>query len=161
MQETITNFRTLNYLGSKLRLLDFIEEQVEKVSPKGSAICDLFAGSGCVSYRLSQKYAVYTCDIQHYSKVICNAMLQHHTITPSIVLDLINNIEHSEITGLKEAFAPLIQLETKAIEGRQLEILTQIIENGSVEVFRIENTESLLSSAQLYSLMSILLCQLE
>lgn len=149
MQETITNFRTLNYLGSKLRLLDFIEEQVGRVTPKGTAICDLFAGSGCVSYRLSQKYAVYTCDIQHYSKVICNAMLQQHTITPSIVSDLINNIEHSEIASLKEAFAPLIQLEEQAIERRQLELLTQIIEKGSVEVFRIENTQSILSSAQL------------
>lgn len=149
MQENIKSFRTLNYLGSKLRLLDFIEEQVESVTPKEAAICDLFAGSGCVSYRLSQNHIVYTCDIQHYSKVICNAMLQRQTVTPSIVLDLIDNIEHSAFARLKEAFAPLIQLEEKAIEGKQLEILTQIIENGSVEIFRIENTQSLLSSTQL------------
>ena len=47
------NFRTLNYLGSKFRLLDFIEENILKVTKEGEGVCDLFAGSGCVSYKLS------------------------------------------------------------------------------------------------------------
>lgn len=149
MSESIKNFRTINYLGSKLRLLDFLEEQVENITPKGAAVCDLFAGSGCVSYRLSQQYAVHACDIQHYSKVICSAMLQHHTITPSFVSDLISDIEHSEFNVLKEAFAPLIQLEETAISDKQLEILTQIIESGSLEVYRLEHKQSILSPTQL------------
>ena len=37
------NFRTLNYLGSKLRLLDFIEGNVLNVTKEGEGVCDLFA----------------------------------------------------------------------------------------------------------------------
>ena len=62
------NFRTLNYLGSKLRLLDFIEENVLRVAAEGQGVCDLFAGSGCVSYKLSRHFEVVSCDIQSYSK---------------------------------------------------------------------------------------------
>ena len=52
------NFRTLNYLGSKLRLLDFIEHHVLQLTKEGEGVCDLFAGSGCVSYKLSEKFSV-------------------------------------------------------------------------------------------------------
>lgn len=53
------NFRTLNYLGSKFRLLDFIEENILKVTKEGEGVCDLFAGSGCVSYKLSNHFLYY------------------------------------------------------------------------------------------------------
>ena len=70
------NFRTLNYLGSKLRLLDFIEDKVLDVTPKDAAVCDLFAGSGCVSRKLSRLHPVVSCDIQGYSKVIVEALIK-------------------------------------------------------------------------------------
>jgi hypothetical protein len=84
------DFRTLNYLGSKLRLLDFIEENVRKVTPDDAGVCDLFAGSGCVSYKLSRLFPVVACDIQHYSKVICDALLQPGTLTKETVKTFIS-----------------------------------------------------------------------
>lgn len=148
MIENTINFRTLNYLGSKLRLLDFIEEQVMHITPKGSVVCDLFAGSGCVSYRLAQNFAVYTCDIQHYSQIICNALLMHNTVSPNIISTLITDIQNSKYLVLKETFMPLIQLEDKAIQEKNTEVLTDIIERGSLEVYRIEKNNSLLSGVQ-------------
>lgn len=75
------NFRTLNYLGSKFRLLDFIEENILNVTKEGEGVCDLFAGSCCVSYKLSNHFSVLSCDIQKYSQIISNAILKKYSIT--------------------------------------------------------------------------------
>jgi len=39
----------MNYIGSKLSLLDFLEESISKVVGKNcNTFCDLFAGTGIV-----------------------------------------------------------------------------------------------------------------
>ena len=39
----------MNYIGSKLSLLDFLEESINKVVDKNChTFCDLFAGTGAV-----------------------------------------------------------------------------------------------------------------
>jgi site-specific DNA-methyltransferase len=141
------DFRTLNYLGSKLRLLDFIEENVRKVNPNGEAVCDLFAGSGCVSYKLSRLYPVVACDIQHYSKVICDALLQPNTLTKESVETFMSEIKGGK-SLLLETFTPLIDLEEDAIRNKNLELLTSIFEHGSIEVFNQGKTESIISTVQ-------------
>lgn len=142
------SFRTLNYLGSKLRLLDFIEENVRRVTPEESGVCDLFAGSGCVSYRLSQLYPVTACDIQFYSKVICDALLLPNTLTEKDIKAFWSKIT-AENNTLTEAFSPLIEIEKEAISSRNLATLTDIVEHGSVEVFNQEKPESHISQAQI------------
>ena len=139
------NFRTLNYLGSKLRLLDFIESKIEEVTPADGGVCDLFAGSGCVSRKLSKVFPVIACDIQEYSKVIGNALLNKFDITDSDVNDFFAKINTAEAEKLRLAFAPLIHLEHSAIENKNLEVLTCILEHGSTEVFDIEHSISCLS----------------
>lgn len=141
------NFRTLNYLGSKLRLLDFIEENVRKVTPDDAGVCDLFAGSGCVSYKLSKSFPVVTCDIQHYSKIICDALLQPCTLTKETAKAFMSNIMDIK-SKLRDAFTPLIELEEDAIKNENLELLTDIIEHGSLEVYNLENTESKIAPVQ-------------
>ena len=141
------NFRTLNYLGSKLRLLDFIEENVRKVTPDDAGVCDLFAGSGCVSYKLSKSFPVVTCDIQHYSKIICDALLQPCTLTKETAKAFMSNIMDIK-SKLHDAFTPLIELEEDAIKNENLELLTDIIEHGSLEVYNLENTESKIAPVQ-------------
>lgn len=140
------NFRTLNYLGSKLRLLDFIDENVCNVTPLGAGVCDLFAGSGCVSYRLSRKNPVTACDIQAYSKVICNALLTRYDIDVNSIAERVHDIFGSEeVIRLYNCFAPLVKLEEDAINGKDLQALTEILEHGSIEAFRINNIDSPLS----------------
>lgn len=141
-------FRTLNYLGCKLRLLDFIEEHVKRVTPAGAGVCDLFAGSGCVSYRLSSCFPVTACDIQHYSKIICSALLQPNTLTNDIANSFVNGIRKRS-NVLLDSFAPLIELESDAIRTKNLEVLTEIIEHGSLEVFNLEQSDSLISPGQI------------
>ena len=141
------NFRTLNYLGSKLRLLDFIEENVRKVTPDGTGVCDLFAGSGCVSYKLSNIFPVVACDIQHYSRVICDALLQPCSLSKESTKAFLSQIK-AEKSALLDAISPLIKLEEKAIEDTNLELLTDIVEHGSIEVYNLEKTESKIASVQ-------------
>lgn len=141
------NFRTLNYLGSKLRLLDFIEENVRKVTPDDAGVCDLFAGSGCVSYKLSNLFPVVACDIQHYSKIICDALLQPCTITKETTKAFISDIKDIN-SKLRDAFTPLIDLEEDAIRNENLELLTDIVEHGSLEVYNLEKTESKIAPVQ-------------
>ena len=141
------DFRTLNYLGSKLRLLDFIEENVRKVTPDDAGVCDLFAGSGCVSYKLSRLFPVVSCDIQHYSRVICDALLQPSTLTEERVKNFMSEIKDSSLK-LRDAFAPLIELEADAIRNENLELLTNIVEHGSLEVYNLEKTESKIAPVQ-------------
>lgn len=141
------NFRTLNYLGSKLRLLNFIEENVRKVTPNGAGVCDLFAGSGCVSFKLSRLFPVVACDIQHYSRVICNALLLPSSLSKEAINDFISEIKGGK-SLLWDAIAPLIELEEDAIKYKNLELLTDIVEHGSVEVFDLEKSESKISLIQ-------------
>lgn len=139
------NFRTLNYLGSKLRLLDFIEDKVLDVTPQGAGICDLFAGSGCVSRKLSRLHPVVSCDIQGYSKVIGNALLNRFDVKDKIIEDFFKSLDNEYANKLREVFAPLIELEQDAIKSKNLEVLTCILEHGSLEVFNIEHDLSCLS----------------
>lgn len=139
------NFRTLNYLGSKLRLLDFIEDKVLDVTPQEAGICDLFAGSGCVSRKLSRLHSVVSCDIQGYSKVIGNALLNKFDVTDKTIEEFFKSLDNEYANKLRDAFAPLTELEQDAIDSKNLEVLTCILEHGSLEVFNIEHSISCLS----------------
>lgn len=141
------NFRTLNYLGSKLRLLDFIEENIRRTTPANGGVCDLFAGSGCVSYKLSRTFNVISCDIQAYSNIICNALLNKHNIDENDIETFVSSIRNNS-SKLKEAFQPLILTEHNAIKNKDIKTLSEILEHGSVEVFRIEAFESSLYRLQ-------------
>ena len=141
-------FRTLNYLGSKLRLLDFIEEHVERITANGRGVCDLFAGSGCVSYKLSERFPVTACDIQHYSTVICDALLQRHSVSENDICSFLDALSTGKSTILEDVFSPLMQIEAEAMENRKVDVLADIVDHGSIEVFRRERQASLISHLQ-------------
>ena len=71
--------RTIHYLGSKLRLLDPIRRAVAAVAPVSQPVCDLFAGSGIVSLALASDWDVTSVDIQEYSRVLCNGLVNPPT----------------------------------------------------------------------------------
>lgn len=141
------NFRTLNYLGSKLRLLNFIEENVCNVAPEGTGVCDLFAGSGCVSYKLSRLFPITSCDIQAYSNVICKALLNSYSINQTMLTSIFNEAADDDATCLLNSFAPLIKLEEEAINNKDLITLTAILEHGSVEVYNLKGGDSLIAQS--------------
>lgn len=70
----------MNYIGSKLSLLGFLEESINKVVDKDCDIfCDLFAGTGIVgSYFKKRGYKVIANDIQYYSYVLNRHYIGNH-----------------------------------------------------------------------------------
>jgi len=70
----------VNYIGSKLSLLEFLEESINKVVDKNcNSFCDLFAGTGIVgSYFKRKGYKIIANDIQYYSYVLNRHYIGNH-----------------------------------------------------------------------------------
>src|SRR4051812_8491921 len=88
-------WRPIHYLGSKLRLVDVIREQLAELDPSLGPVCDLFAGSGTVSLALSADRSVVAADIQEYSRVLCTALLQPAHLEDSFVTRLLKKTEQT------------------------------------------------------------------
>ena len=133
--------RPIHYLGSKLRILDFIQKVIDEVDPTQSPICDLFAGTGSVSYKLSDKRQVVSVDIQEYSKVICSALLNPSKIKVDIDITFANKIQNStQNSKLEWVFEPLIKYEDFCMSQTQLknlEPMCELIEKGSLITFEL------------------------
>lgn len=81
-------------MGNKNKLLDFIVPEIIKNSSKDDVICELMAGTNCVSYALKDKRKLYTNDIQYYSYIISNALIKNNSkviSSESAVKDLEEN----------------------------------------------------------------------
>jgi adenine-specific DNA methylase len=150
-------FRPIHYLGSKLRILDFIKDAIDKVDPSNGCVCDLFAGSGTVSRFLSNERPVISVDIQEYSRVLCSALLRPYcSIKYCDVVELCRKSEHFE--KLRWALEPLINHETNCINLALSEHpipLCELIENGSIISFESgfapEVTSNLIKAIKLVS----------
>src|SRR3989344_8617875 len=70
----------MNYIGSKLSLLNFLEESINKVVDKKCHIfCDLFAGTGIVGNFFKKRgYKIIANDIQYYSYVLNKHYVGNH-----------------------------------------------------------------------------------
>ena len=53
----MSNFKINNrrYTGSKYKLLDWIKNTIEDETQKNEIFCDLFAGTGCVAEKFTDK----------------------------------------------------------------------------------------------------------
>lgn len=72
----------MNYIGSKLSLLEFLDESINKVVDKNCKVfCDLFAGTGVVGAYFKKKgYKVIANDIQYYSYVLNKQYIGNHKL---------------------------------------------------------------------------------
>jgi adenine-specific DNA methylase len=128
-------FRPIHYLGSKLRLVDFIRRTVDSVDSTGGCVCDLFSGSGTVSKYLSNIRPVISVDIQEYARVLSSALLNppHKSYRFDNFVNLCKKSER--LDKLYWAINPLIIYESicirRALEGTPLS-LCELIENGSI-----------------------------
>jgi len=70
----------MNYIGSKLSLLGFLEDSIDRVVDKNCKVfCDLFAGTGVVGTYFKKKgYQIISNDIQYYSYVLNKHYIENH-----------------------------------------------------------------------------------
>jgi len=135
VDNTRGSFRPIHYLGSKLRILDFIENTIDEVVPSPGRVCDLFSGSGTVSRHLGFKRPVTAVDIQEYSRVLCSTVLSAPHAGFSVD-EFVDKVETSQVlSSLLDVFSPLLNFETDSIKNAEmgnLDKLYDIIENGSL-----------------------------
>ena len=69
-------FRPVQYLGSKVRVIDAISSLVRDAAPVGGKVADLFSGSSVVSQAIASSGRLATAvDAQRYSAVFAQALL--------------------------------------------------------------------------------------
>jgi adenine-specific DNA-methyltransferase len=91
---------SFNYIGSKLKLLDFIEETITNYTGKSIAdiysFADLFAGTGVVSYHFLSNgcKSVVSSDIQHYAYIVSSVLTTTGINVPKLkaIIQDLNNL---------------------------------------------------------------------
>lgn len=142
MEELSANFRPIHYLGSKLRLLNFIQETISQLDSTNGVVCDLFAGSGVVSKHLSLTRPVISNDIQEYSKVISSALLFPFK---KVELESFQILESEIYKKLFYLFEPLISYEQHALnelEKGNMNKISEIMNYGPLINYEIANITS-------------------
>lgn len=104
----------MNYIGSKLSLLEFLESSIKKVVSKDCQVfCDLFAGTGIVgSYFKRKGFKVIANDIQYYSYVLNRHYIQNH--------------KQLEFKGLFNAISRLKEIEIEERKNNVLDYLNNL-----------------------------------
>lgn len=129
--------RPIHYLGSKLRILQPIREALDSVEPTGGPVCDLFAGSGTVSFALSTTRSITAIDIQEYSRVLCSALLRpslfgKEELLDSVLAGIRSSAHHRALIYATE---PLVEHESNCLRlanGSEIEPLCDLLEQGSI-----------------------------
>ncbi|SET46061.1 D12 class N6 adenine-specific DNA methyltransferase [Natronincola peptidivorans] len=132
------SFRPIHYLGSKLRILEFIGKVIDDIDPTNSRVCDLFSGSGTVSQFLSKNRPVTAIDIQEYSRVLTSSVLKplsSYYSVEKVVSECINSEHYKKLMWCLE---PMIECEEKfieeALQGSPF-FICDLVENGSIIKF--------------------------
>ena len=72
----------MNYIGSKLSLLDFIDEVIQKeidTNKENLLLCDIFAGTNCVAKYFKEKgYSIIANDIQAFSYFLSKCLIENN-----------------------------------------------------------------------------------
>lgn len=70
----------MRYLGSKVKLLDFIHSTFKKYNIEGDVFCDLFAGTSCVADSFKGQYKIIANDFMNYSYCFSKAKLNFNSM---------------------------------------------------------------------------------
>lgn len=108
----------LNYPGSKKRLLEFIDDTIEKVLPKNKTILDVFSGTSSVAYSLKDNYCVIANDAEIYCYEIGKALLENNE---KLLFSDISNVfwlEYKKNYNILYDMYPEVLNEAKIIDSK-------------------------------------------
>ncbi|MDU1022887.1 MAG: DNA adenine methylase [Peptoniphilus harei] len=130
---TNKEIRVIQYLGSKLKIVDNISYEIKKIIDEGSVVCDLFSGSGVVSNKLAQDFIVYANDIQEYSKLITKVLLcvdknKTNSITYKDIID--SSYYRFNISKLSRIFEKPLKYEKDIFESKDYKKFAELNELG-------------------------------
>ena len=151
--EENSTFRTIHYLGSKLRSLEFIKKTIDEIDPSKKGVCDLFSGSGVVSHYLSGERLIFCSDIQNYSKVICEALL--NPISNNFIDNFIPSLKRKEVIEIElKKFKKIINYENQILNGNinNTDKICNFLEDCSIYNFIEEKNKKI--NKELYKVLS-------
>lgn len=70
----------MRYLGSKIKLLNTIEDIIKKYNIEGKVFADLFAGTGCIGDYFKDRYTIQSNDFLYFSYVMNRAKLENSKV---------------------------------------------------------------------------------
>lgn len=127
------NFRPIQYLGSKWRLLDAIQSQVDLVrDPQRPAVCDLFAGTGVVTRHLAATGPVLASDVQEYSRVLTSALVSPVALPGHEPAVLVRRARSELVGSLGPALQRLIAHEAALHAAGDAAGISDLVERGSI-----------------------------
>lgn len=110
----------MNYIGSKVKLLSFIEKSILSLIDKDCKVfCDLFAGTGVVGANFKQLgFKIISNDIQYYSyalnkQLICN----HKELKFDNLIDIVPKLDLCEISQRKKLICDYLTKNIRPKEG--------------------------------------------
>ena len=143
-RDNIAAYRPIQYLGSKLRLLNDIKNHIDTYS-NGNTICDLFSGSGVVSNYLSSSYKLVATDIQEYSCILTNSLLDNKHLNSNQLDQIIKFIEKpSNFKNSLNVTQELINYENKCLNQARKDDVTALVKfsrESSLYIHKIENNQ--------------------
>ncbi len=88
----------MNYIGSKLSLMDFILDNINHVCGiKNGVFADLFAGTGVVGAEFRKKgFNVIANDIQYYSYVLIKHYIESSESSLEGIVEYLNSLDGTE-----------------------------------------------------------------
>lgn len=88
----------MNYIGSKLSLIDFLTNSIEQISGTSNGVlADLFAGTGIVGATFKERgYEVISNDIQYYSYVLNKHYIENSENIDNSLVDYLNKLDGIE-----------------------------------------------------------------
>ncbi|EHL04970.1 DNA (cytosine-5-)-methyltransferase [Desulfitobacterium hafniense DP7] len=128
---------TIQYLGSKTRILADICPEICKIEGIDTFV-DLFAGTGTVAYALRNKFKIYANDLQSYSKVISEAVLNGADFNELEADCLFKNIQ--------KIYDELVNTIGSAIQKEQ-DLFEQTVQNTDEYKLFCEETPSVFCSS--------------
>lgn len=66
----------LRYIGIKTKLLEPIYDEINRITPDGGGVLDMFAGSTIVGQKMMDRHVVYSNDIQNYSRIVSHTLIE-------------------------------------------------------------------------------------
>lgn len=147
-KETLTRIRPIQYLGSKLRLLDQIIERIQDTAPKAEKVCDLFSGSGVVARALADRYQVTAVDVQEFAAVLSRGLLRGQPLK-TISCD---SVFQEKSSFFDDVFGELIAYEAeclRAASGGDIGPLAELMEHASAAVYALGGTTPPVTVAKL------------
>lgn len=124
------SIRVIQYLGSKLKILNEIKTEIDKITTHEEIVVDLFAGTGVVANYLAKDYRVIANDIQAYSSLITSVLVKGMNTSFSYEDLIASSGYEKNKNALQEAFKDILEYEEKVLNEEDYVSLAYLCESN-------------------------------